>query len=118
MTRSPRQAWDIKRFWQTLTYFDAVPFLNCLQRLFFSQSNVPVQPPLEKNQIMTTVLVINAHSSVSEKVITYLLNRQFKVRVLEKNLGVAPNNFADSIEVFAVENITPAIFDSVGMVIN
>jgi uncharacterized protein YbjT (DUF2867 family) len=118
MTRSPRQAWDIKRFWQTLTYFEAVPFLNCLQRLFFGQSNVPVQPPLKENKMMTTVLVMNANSSVGEKVITHLLNRQFKVRVLGKKLGVAPNNFADPVEVLTVENITPAIFDSVSMVIN
>ena len=118
MTRSPRQAWDIKRFWQTLTYFEAVPFLNCLQRLFFGQSDVLVQLPLKENKMMTTVLVMNANSSVGEKVITHLLNRQFKVRVLEKKLGVAPNTFADPVEVLTVENITPAIFDSVSMVIN
>ena len=58
MTRSPRQAWDIKRFWQTLTYFEAVPFLNCLQRLFFGQSDVLVQLPLKENKMMTTVLVM------------------------------------------------------------
>ena len=118
MTRSPRQAWDIKRFWQTLTYFEAVPFLNCLQRLFFGQSNVPVQPPLKENKMMTTVLVINANSSVGQKVITHLLNRQFKVRVLEKNLELTHNTFADPVEIFAFENVTPAIFESVSTVIN
>ena len=40
-----RSPWDVGRFLQTLTYFDALPFLSCLRRMF-ANSNPPPPPPV------------------------------------------------------------------------
>lgn len=39
----PRTPWDFRRFWQTLQFFDVIPLLSWIQRMFFGST--PPPPP-------------------------------------------------------------------------
>jgi uncharacterized protein YbjT (DUF2867 family) len=118
MSQSPQQTWDIKRFWQTLTYFEVFPFFNCLQRFLLGQNDSKRQPIIEEANPMTTILVLNATSTVGSQVVNHLLNRQLRVRILDKNIEAAHSNFGDRVEIYDFNHLSPDIFQSVLAVIN
>ena len=50
MAKQPRQSWDFGRFFDTLSYFEAIPILSPLQAMFFG-SPPPPPPQLLANVI-------------------------------------------------------------------
>ncbi len=49
----PRAPWDFGRFWQTLRFFDVIPLLSWIQRMFFG-STPP--PPPQQPQVQAGVI--------------------------------------------------------------
>ncbi|MBW4519327.1 MAG: CIA30 family protein [Scytolyngbya sp. HA4215-MV1] len=45
MSQQTRSQWDLGRFWQTLTYFETVPVLSGLQKMFFGSTPPPPPQP-------------------------------------------------------------------------
>jgi hypothetical protein len=45
MSQPTRSQWDIGRFWQTLTYFETVPVVSWVQRMFFGTTPPPPPQP-------------------------------------------------------------------------
>ncbi|NJR49444.1 MAG: CIA30 family protein [Leptolyngbyaceae cyanobacterium CSU_1_3] len=45
MTSEKRKSWDAGRFFQTLAYFEVIPFLGWFQKMFQGDTRQPVNPP-------------------------------------------------------------------------
>lgn len=45
MSQSTRRQWDAGRFLQTLTYFETIPVVNWLQKMFFGSTSPPPPQP-------------------------------------------------------------------------
>jgi len=46
MTENNRSQWDVGRFVNTLAYFEVIPFISCLKRLF--SGNTKRQQPSQR----------------------------------------------------------------------
>lgn len=44
MSQSTRSPWDAGRFLQTLNFFDTIPLVSCLQKMFFGSTPPPAPP--------------------------------------------------------------------------
>ncbi len=92
-----RQNWDLGRFWQTLTYFEVIPFLNCLQRLFQGTPHSPKIEALETST-MGVMLFAGTIHPLSQQVIQRLLDAGYQVRVATEDQSVVKTRFGDAVE--------------------
>ncbi|NJL84328.1 MAG: NADH:ubiquinone oxidoreductase [Chloroflexaceae bacterium] len=76
MTFRDRLRWDASRFFQTLTYFDVIPFWRNLRQLFAE----PIQNPNLKNPPMKTVFLAISHN-FGQQIIRYFSEQGYQVRV-------------------------------------
>jgi hypothetical protein len=86
MTTKNHSTWDIGRFWQTLTYFDVLPFISNIQRLF-SGDNQSAKINLAKPTNMNTILVIGANGELEKTIIEHFIAQNYRVRVVANNLN-------------------------------
>ena len=119
MTEKNRTKWDIGRFWQTLNYFEIVPFFSCLQRLFKQQSK---DKKNQKKSKMETILVAGATGGVGKRVVRYLLANNYRVRALVRDANKARELLGDSVEIFEgditlTETLTSQLMAGVSAVI-
>ena len=119
MEKQSRQAWDTGRFFQTLTYFEAIPFLGCLQRLFSQQ---PKSTPPEPSKSMDVILVAGATGGVGKRVVSNLLAQNYSVRTLVRNAEKAKQLLGEKVELFEgdltiAETLTPQLMENVTAVI-
>ncbi|MEB3309602.1 MAG: CIA30 family protein [Snowella sp.] len=120
MAEQTRQPWDTGRLFQTLTYFEVIPFWGCLQRLFSRQ---PQPKPAEPSTSMDIILVTGATGGVGKRVVNKLLSKKDKVRVLVRDAARARELFGDKVEIFEgdlaiAETLTPKLMENVVAVIN
>ncbi|MCM1984084.1 CIA30 family protein [Lyngbya confervoides] len=47
---SPRPAWDFRRFWETLAYYESIPFVSDFQKMLFGSTAPP--PPVPENNLV------------------------------------------------------------------
>jgi len=119
MVKSSRQSWDMGRFFQTLTYFDAIPFLGCLQRLFSRQQKIKLPEP---NKTMDVILVAGATGGVGKRVVNNLLAQNYTVRALVRDAEKAREFLDEKVEFFEgnitiPETLTPQLMDNVTAII-
>lgn len=96
MTNNPQ--WDLSRFWQTLTYFEVIPFLNCLQRLFQGTPHSPKIQALETST-MGVILFAGTIHNLSEQVIQRLLDAGYAVRVATEDSSAIKAKFGTTIDI-------------------
>lgn len=121
MTEETREKWDTGRFWQTLTYFDAIPFIGCLQRLLRGGREAQGVTPGGK-QAMGVILVAGATGGVGRRVVRRLQEQNYPVRALVRDIQKARELLGEGVELFAgditqPETLTPALMDKVTGVI-
>lgn len=121
MTEKSRSQWDFGRFFQTVTYFEVIPFLNCLQRLF-----TPGENSKKKNQSQTKnmgiILVAGATGGVGKRVVRRLIEQNYQVRALVRDSQKGRSLLGDKVELFEAditmpETLTTPLMNNVSAVI-
>ncbi|NES22668.1 MAG: NADH:ubiquinone oxidoreductase, partial [Symploca sp. SIO3E6] len=79
MTEKHRSRWDVGRFMQTLTYFEVIPFISCLQRLFTGRAHQN-QAHEGGSKNMGVILVAGATGGVGKRVVRRLGEQGYPVR--------------------------------------
>ena len=118
MTDNQRSRWDLKRFWQTLTYFEIIPFINCWQRLFSrsrSQNN-------HNKSAKMKILVAGATGGVGKRVVRNLIDRNYAVIALVRDAKRGREILGDRVELFEAdltipETLKPEMMEGVSAVI-
>ena len=104
MADNKREKWDLGRFWNTLTYFEIVPFLSCLQRLFFSPSQETVASKKMEKDI---ILVTGATGGVGQRVVRRLLQENYQVRALVREEKRGREILGEKVELFEADLTIP-----------
>ncbi len=121
MTEKNRSQWDAGRFVQTLTYFEVIPFIGWLQQLFTgSASNKPETQNGGKR--VGVILVAGATGGVGKRVVRRLIERNYQVRALVRDVQKAREMLGSDVELFEAditipETLTPELMDSVSAVV-
>ncbi|ACK70106.1 NADH:ubiquinone oxidoreductase complex I intermediate-associated protein 30 [Gloeothece citriformis PCC 7424] len=120
MIQNSSRKWDIGRFFQTLNYFEVIPFFSCLQRLFTSDDKSKTVHLGEKK--MGTILVAGATGGVGKRVVRRLLDNNYPVRALVRDSHKAREILGDKVELFEgdltlKETLTSKLMDDVSAVI-
>lgn len=94
--------WELGRLWQTLTYFEIIPLINCWQKIF------PREPSKENRQSITMIiLVVGATSSTGKQVVEKLLAQNYRVRALVKDRDRAKSILGDRVELWQADFTIP-----------
>ncbi|MGK7872303.1 MAG: CIA30 family protein [Xenococcaceae cyanobacterium] len=121
MTEKNRSQWDAGRFVKTLTYFEVIPFISCLQKLFTGSSKNK-KASQGGGKSMGVILVAGATGGVGKRVVLSLLERNYQVRALVRDAQKAREMLGDKVELFEAditipETLTPQLMDRVSAVI-
>jgi uncharacterized protein YbjT (DUF2867 family) len=121
VTEKNRSQWDAGRFVKTLTYFEVIPFINCLQRLFTGRANNK-QESQGRGKRMGVVLVAGATGGVGKRVVRRLIEHNYQVRALIRDTQRGREMLGDKVELFEADitipqTLTPELMDSVSAVV-
>ena len=113
-----RSPFDLGRLWQTLTYFEIIPFINCLSRLFSSRR-------MSKNfnpQTKMKILVVGATGGVGKRVVKNLLAQNYDVIALVRDAERGKQILGDEVRLFEAdltipETLKPEMISGVSAVI-
>jgi uncharacterized protein YbjT (DUF2867 family) len=120
MADNTRAKWDLGRFWQTLTYFEIVPFFSCLERLFKRGSKTS---EIRGDIDMGIILVTGATGGVGKRVVRRLLELNYRVRALVRDAKKGREILGEKVELFAAdltipETLTPKLMEGVSAIIS
>ncbi|HAG81368.1 MAG TPA: NADH:ubiquinone oxidoreductase, partial [Cyanobacteria bacterium UBA12227] len=121
MAQNNRSQWDAGRFIKTLTYFDVIPFLSCLQRLF-NRSIHQKKENLKTTKPMGMILVAGATGGVGKRVVQRLIKDNYRVRALVRDPQRGREMLGDQVELFEAditipETLTPALMKDISAVV-
>jgi uncharacterized protein YbjT (DUF2867 family) len=94
-----RSQWDLTRFWQTVTYFEVIPIVSCLQKLLAGKQNKPDSTKIKFNP-MGKILVAGATGGVGKRVVKILQQQNYSVRALVRNAQKAKEILGEGVELF------------------
>ncbi|MCC0176203.1 CIA30 family protein [Waterburya agarophytonicola K14] len=109
--------WEFGRLWQTLIYFDVIPVINCWQKIF--QRDRAIKSKQETNMV---ILVAGATGGVGKRVVKRLLEQNYQVRALVRDINRAKNILGEGVDLFEAditipETLKPAMMRGVRAVI-
>ncbi|BAY36281.1 hypothetical protein NIES2111_06050 [Nostoc sp. NIES-2111] len=121
MTDKNRSQWDLGRFIETLTYFEVIPFLNCIQRLILGRPQTD-QPRTNGDENMGVILVAGATGGVGKRVVQKLRERGEKVRALVRDIDKARSILGNDIDLVVAditkpETLTPLVMANIQAVV-
>ena len=94
--------WEFGRLWQTITYFDVIPFSSCWQKLFKRDRVKNL-----RQDIFMTILVAGATGGVGKRVVKKLLEQNYRVRALVRDAAKAKDLLSDKVELFEADITIP-----------
>ena len=104
MTKNNR-SWDAGRFIQTLAYFEVIPFVGWIQQLLQGKANG------DKHKLagakMGIVLVAGATGGVGKRVVQRLLEQNYRVRSLVRDVDRARTLLGDQVELVLADITKP-----------
>ncbi len=109
-----RSKWDFGRFLQTLAYFEVIPFLSCLQRLFQGRAKDNKDRPTGEKRV-GVILVAGATGGVGKRVVRRLVERGYRVRSLVRDAHRAKEILGDNVELFEGDITIPETLTSAMM---
>ena len=120
MSEKERKSWDLGRFLNTLNYFELIPFVSDLQKLFQPSDRPSVNL---NNDTMSMILVTGATGGVGKRVVRRLLEQNYYVRALVRYIEAAKPLFDEKVEllqgdVTRPETLTPNLLENVSAVIS
>lgn len=110
MTDKKRVKWDGQRFWNTLNYFEIIPFFSCWQRLFSRREQNQVKNQRGNN--MGIILVVGATGGVGKRVVRCLLEKNYQVRGLVRNVEKAREILGEKVDLFEADITIPETLTS------
>lgn len=121
MAPKNRSQWDAGRFVKTLAYFEVIPFISCLQRLFAGRAENQ-KTSQGGGKRVGKILVAGATGGVGKRVVRRLVERNYPVRALVRDRSRGQEMLGDQVELFEAditlpETLTPALMDGVTAVI-
>ncbi|NEP13492.1 MAG: NAD(P)H-binding protein [Symploca sp. SIO2C1] len=121
MTEENRSRWDAGRFMQTLTYFEVIPFISCLHRLFTGRTNQN-KANEEGGKSMGVILVAGATGGVGKRVVRCLMEQGYSVRALVRDVQRAKEMLGNKVELFEAditipETLTPELMNGISAVV-
>ena len=121
MTEKNRSQWDAGRFVKTLTYFEVIPFISCLQRLFTGRINNSKQSEGGGKRV-GVILVAGATGGVGKRVVRRLIEQNYQVRALVRDAHRAREMLGNKVELFEAditvpETLTPELMVNVSAVV-
>lgn len=122
---SQRQPWDLGRFFQTLTYFEIIPFIGSnswLRNMILGNETPPARPNINI-QKTGTILVAGATGRLGQRLVKHLLQRNYKVRVLVRSIEAAKPILGSGIDYYEgditiPESLKPELMADVTAVIS
>ena len=106
MNDKKRYSCNLARFWQTLTYFEIIPFISFWQRIF---SRRPQNR--DRKQTKMTILVAGATGGVGKRVVSSLVKQGYTVRALVRDAGrgkdILGKNLGDKVDLFEADLTIP-----------
>lgn len=97
MTQQNRSRWDAGRFFQTLAYFEVIPVVSWLQRVFQGRANDNEITPNGGKKV-GVVLVAGATGGVGRRVVQRLVESGYQVRSLVRDIDKAQAMFDKNVE--------------------
>lgn len=97
MTEKNRSGWDLGRFFQTLAYFDAIPFFSWIMQLLQGRANDNKNRATGGKRV-GVILVAGATGGVGKRVVRRLIERGYKVRSLVRDADKAKVILGDDVE--------------------
>jgi uncharacterized protein YbjT (DUF2867 family) len=112
------RSWDVGRFIKTLAYFEIIPLISSLQRLFLGNDNKDIS----MGKSVGIVLVAGATGGVGKRVVQRLVDRGYPVRCLVRNCDRARSILPQNVELIEgditkPETLTPQLMAKVQAVI-
>ncbi|MEM8828581.1 MAG: CIA30 family protein [Cyanobacteria bacterium P01_G01_bin.19] len=89
-------SWEFGRLWQTLTYFDVIPFLSCWQKIF-----KPNQAKNIKQNSNMVILVVGATEDLGKILVRQLLQNDYEVRALVDDVSQARNMLDNRVNLWS-----------------
>jgi uncharacterized protein YbjT (DUF2867 family) len=114
VTDKNRSQWDLGRFIETLNYFEVIPFLNCIQRLFQGRLQNNQDKPIG-GKSMGVILVAGATGGVGKRVVRRLVEQGYKVRALVRDIEKARSILGNNIDLVIADITKPETLTSVVM---
>lgn len=116
-----KRSWDAKRLIKTINYFEVIPFLSCLQKIF-TDNNKQVDRGQGQKKKMGVILVAGATGGVGKRVVSCLTSQNYRVRALVRNSQRAKEILGDKVELFEAditisETLTPQLMEDVSAVV-
>lgn len=113
--------WDLRRFVETLSYFEVFPLLNWVQDLFQGRSKDSQNIPNGVKQ-MGVILVAGATGGVGKRVARKLFEQGYQVRCLVRDIDKARSILGNSYELVVgditkKETLTPLVMANIQAVI-
>ena len=103
MTDKQRSRWDFARFWETLTYFEIIPFISCLQRLFSRRQSHSSNYKPSKMKI----LVAGATGGVGKRVVRDAIERGYEVIAFVRDAKRGKEILGDEVKLFEADLTLP-----------
>lgn len=108
----------LNKLWETLLYFDVIPFISCLQNIF-NKSEKSSKYNLKN---MDLILIIDDENLLTKLLINNLLQKNYQVRILTKNITKLQESFGNNIEIIFAdlslpETLNNKIFSNVNTII-
>ena len=94
--------WKLGRLWQTLTYFEIIPFVNCWQNIFR-----PNRVKHHKQDTNMLILVAGATGGVGKRVVKQLLEQNYQVRALVRDADRAKDILGERVDLFEADITIP-----------
>ncbi len=114
MANNNRSQWDLGRFIQTLTYFEVIPFLNWIQDLIQGRSDSSSDIADGAKQ-MGVILVAGGTGGVGQRVVRRLLEQDYKVRALVRDIDKARSILGNDVELVVADITKPETLTSLVM---
>src|SRR5690348_16655832 len=114
MADKNRSQWDLGRFIKTLTYFEVIPFFNCIQKL------IQGRPKDDKSQPngginVGVILVAGATGGLGKRVVKRLLERGYPVPCLVRDIEKARAILGNDVDLVVADITKPETLTSVVM---
>ncbi len=107
---------QLARLWQTLIYFEIIPGIGCLQRIFARLTNRAINANNEQ-PTMETVLLVGFHDNLGKTIAESLNKQDYILQALVPNVSEAQQVFDPNIKLIEGNSLTTEIMNNVETVI-
>ncbi|MGB3238192.1 MAG: CIA30 family protein, partial [Geitlerinemataceae cyanobacterium] len=107
MTESNRARWDMGRFWQTLQFFEIIPFIGKLKWFQQLLGGSPMNQFTPSTQSSGVILVAGATGGVGKRVVRQLQQQGYAVRALVRDAKRGREILGNDVELVEADLTLP-----------